>query len=265
MARRPFEGTGRAKGAADLPHPRAGGRDFRAVAARVECRRGALSRGSDAAPARPECGLLFRGGRRAHPDLFGDRQRRAATFSSPIISCFSICPTIRSCSSSASAASTASARRRRSRFTCRICRGTASEVQARWYHEGLNAFEKNPHGADEIVRALGQGAVGAAAKVLRGETGEADRQVARAQRQGREEAGARARSAARVEFLQGRRGGGFDAANPQSRCGREIRGILHSAARSFWRADRGPRDAQLHPAAGAFDHRRFSRPCRRRG
>jgi len=33
-------------------------------------------------------------------------------------------------------------------------RGTESEVVARWYHEGLNAFEKNPHGAGEIVRAL---------------------------------------------------------------------------------------------------------------
>ena len=33
-------------------------------------------------------------------------------------------------------------------------RGTGSEVLARWYHEGLNAFEKNPHGSDEIVRAL---------------------------------------------------------------------------------------------------------------
>ncbi|MEI9895523.1 MAG: helicase-related protein [Chthoniobacter sp.] len=33
-------------------------------------------------------------------------------------------------------------------------RGTASEVLARWYHEGLNSFEKNPHGASEIVRAL---------------------------------------------------------------------------------------------------------------
>jgi ATP-dependent helicase HepA len=33
-------------------------------------------------------------------------------------------------------------------------RGTDSEVLARWYHEGLNAFEKNPHGASEIVRAL---------------------------------------------------------------------------------------------------------------
>jgi len=33
-------------------------------------------------------------------------------------------------------------------------RGTAAEVLARWYHEGLNAFEKNPHGASEIVQAL---------------------------------------------------------------------------------------------------------------
>ncbi|MDR3405408.1 MAG: RNA polymerase-associated protein RapA [Chthoniobacter sp.] len=33
-------------------------------------------------------------------------------------------------------------------------RGTASEVLARWYHEGLNSFEKNPHGASEIVLAL---------------------------------------------------------------------------------------------------------------
>jgi ATP-dependent helicase HepA len=33
-------------------------------------------------------------------------------------------------------------------------RGTESEVLARWYHEGLNAFEKNLHGATEIVRAL---------------------------------------------------------------------------------------------------------------
>jgi ATP-dependent helicase HepA len=32
--------------------------------------------------------------------------------------------------------------------------GTASEVLARWYHEGLNAFEKNPHGAEEIAHAL---------------------------------------------------------------------------------------------------------------
>ncbi len=33
-------------------------------------------------------------------------------------------------------------------------RGTTAEVLARWYHEGLNAFEKNPHGAGEIVRAV---------------------------------------------------------------------------------------------------------------
>ncbi|HEY5751813.1 MAG TPA: helicase-related protein [Chthoniobacterales bacterium] len=32
--------------------------------------------------------------------------------------------------------------------------GTESEVLARWYHEGLNAFEKNVHGATEIVRTL---------------------------------------------------------------------------------------------------------------
>ena len=32
--------------------------------------------------------------------------------------------------------------------------GTAAEVFARWYHEGLNAFEKNPHGANEIAREL---------------------------------------------------------------------------------------------------------------
>jgi ATP-dependent helicase HepA len=34
--------------------------------------------------------------------------------------------------------------------------GTESEVLARWYHEGLNAFEKNLHGAGEIVRTLGK-------------------------------------------------------------------------------------------------------------
>ena len=32
--------------------------------------------------------------------------------------------------------------------------GTEAEVFARWYHEGLNAFEKNPHGANEIAREL---------------------------------------------------------------------------------------------------------------
>ncbi|MDB6172832.1 MAG: SNF2-related protein [Chthoniobacteraceae bacterium] len=32
--------------------------------------------------------------------------------------------------------------------------GSESEVLARWYHEGLNAFEKNLHGADEIAKAL---------------------------------------------------------------------------------------------------------------
>jgi len=32
--------------------------------------------------------------------------------------------------------------------------GTESEVLARWYHEGLNAFEKNPHGASEILRGV---------------------------------------------------------------------------------------------------------------
>jgi len=31
---------------------------------------------------------------------------------------------------------------------------TANEVLARWYHEGLNAFEKHPHGAVEIAREL---------------------------------------------------------------------------------------------------------------
>ncbi len=33
--------------------------------------------------------------------------------------------------------------------------GTAGEVLARWYHEGLDAFEHNLHGAAEIVRTLG--------------------------------------------------------------------------------------------------------------
>ena len=33
-------------------------------------------------------------------------------------------------------------------------RGSESEVLARWYHEGLGAFEKNPHGAAEIARKL---------------------------------------------------------------------------------------------------------------
>jgi len=32
--------------------------------------------------------------------------------------------------------------------------GTETEVLARWYHEGLNAFEKNLHGAAEIAHAL---------------------------------------------------------------------------------------------------------------
>ncbi|MEO6787431.1 MAG: helicase-related protein, partial [Chthoniobacteraceae bacterium] len=32
--------------------------------------------------------------------------------------------------------------------------GTEDEIFARWYHEGLNAFEKNPHGAIEIAREL---------------------------------------------------------------------------------------------------------------
>ena len=33
-------------------------------------------------------------------------------------------------------------------------KGTEEEVLARWYHEGLNAFEMNPHGATEILTAL---------------------------------------------------------------------------------------------------------------
>lgn len=33
-------------------------------------------------------------------------------------------------------------------------RATASEVLARWYHEGLNAFEENLHGAADIYRSL---------------------------------------------------------------------------------------------------------------
>src|SRR5262249_8865403 len=33
-------------------------------------------------------------------------------------------------------------------------RGSASEVLARWYHEGLNAFEEHPHGAAELAREL---------------------------------------------------------------------------------------------------------------
>lgn len=32
-------------------------------------------------------------------------------------------------------------------------KGSEEEVLARWYHEGLNAFEKNPHGATEIAKA----------------------------------------------------------------------------------------------------------------
>ena len=35
--------------------------------------------------------------------------------------------------------------------------GTDGEVLARWFHEGLNAFEKNPHGANEIARELQDG------------------------------------------------------------------------------------------------------------
>jgi ATP-dependent helicase HepA len=33
-------------------------------------------------------------------------------------------------------------------------RGTSEEVFARWYHEGLNAFEKNLHGATEIAQTM---------------------------------------------------------------------------------------------------------------
>jgi ATP-dependent helicase HepA len=33
-------------------------------------------------------------------------------------------------------------------------KGGAAEVLARWYHEGLNAFEKHPHGATELAHAL---------------------------------------------------------------------------------------------------------------
>ena len=33
-------------------------------------------------------------------------------------------------------------------------KGTSEEALARWYHEGLNAFEKNPHGATEMRAAL---------------------------------------------------------------------------------------------------------------
>ncbi len=33
--------------------------------------------------------------------------------------------------------------------------GTGGEMLARWYHEGLNAFEKHPHGAMEILDQLG--------------------------------------------------------------------------------------------------------------
>ncbi|MEY5009329.1 MAG: hypothetical protein RLZZ253_468 [Verrucomicrobiota bacterium] len=33
--------------------------------------------------------------------------------------------------------------------------GTGEEVLARWYHEGLNAFERTPHGAVEVERTLG--------------------------------------------------------------------------------------------------------------
>ncbi len=35
--------------------------------------------------------------------------------------------------------------------------GTEGEIFARWFHEGLNAFEKNPHGANEIARELQDG------------------------------------------------------------------------------------------------------------
>ncbi len=34
--------------------------------------------------------------------------------------------------------------------------GTDGEVLARWYHEGLNAFENNVHGATEVYRACGE-------------------------------------------------------------------------------------------------------------
>jgi ATP-dependent helicase HepA len=34
-------------------------------------------------------------------------------------------------------------------------RGTEGEVLARWYHEGLNAFEENLHGASEIAAVMG--------------------------------------------------------------------------------------------------------------
>ncbi|MEQ1861004.1 MAG: helicase-related protein [Chthoniobacteraceae bacterium] len=35
-----------------------------------------------------------------------------------------------------------------------FARGTGDEVLARWYHEGLNAFERNLHGATEIATSL---------------------------------------------------------------------------------------------------------------
>ncbi len=42
--------------------------------------------------------------------------------------------------------------------------GSDSEVLARWYQEGLNAFEKNLHGATEIAQALGKDLAGLMAK-----------------------------------------------------------------------------------------------------
>ena len=96
-------------------------------------------------------------------------------------------------------------------------RGTESEVLARWYHEGLNAFEMNPHGAVGSRARTGGGTRGLVRKLRRGTTRRLPRTDSRTARRRRAQTRARSRPAARTQLLQTRARRGIDRADSRRR------------------------------------------------
>ena len=109
--------------------------------------------------------------------------------------------------------------------------GTDGEALAKWYHEGLAAFEHHPHGAGEISSAL--------RKDLDALADTFSAKNPRASCKSDAQIGTRQRPPAGAEFLQARDRGANNPPHSRCGCGRFVRGILRGFVRSLWRAGGG--------------------------
>ena len=114
------EAAAHREGAGHRPHPRAGGADHGRHARRHRLGDRTVPRRAHAVAARPQRGLLRRGGRGAGAAVFGDRQRRPELPVRAAPGAVRFAGGHRTCSSNGSAGSTASASAARSGSTCRI-------------------------------------------------------------------------------------------------------------------------------------------------